>query len=554
MANQNDYIIPFAIDPKSVLSGIQVMDDSIETLVATSKQANEEIQKSFNESAINTQKLKSSILENINAAKAFKAEIEGGTTPSLQQFQKVNTALATNLETLRLKLSQATDPKQAEALTKQISFLDNQMKALKATFDKASAPNFAPAINIIERLETEMLELGKQIKASSDPIEVKKLIATYKELESQLLKQRAAVYSNAQNLSDLKKPVKDANFVLTDFNRIIQDAPFGFIGIQNNIGPAIDSFTRLRKETGTTGGALKALGSSLVGAGGIGFAVSILTSALTFASIGLQAWGDRASKSKKAIDEAKEANEKYVEGLDGVRKALLQGRLEAEKELTTLRSLYTATQNTALSQEQRIRAVDSLQEKYPDYFKNLTDEEILAGKGAKAYGELTTAIIASARARAAQDLAVENQRIKLTNEDRIISAQKEIDLTNQQLKAFKERNREVLNSQNLNTGDTRRLQVLSEIEQVNAKIAERQKTINTLRTQNNKLDQDALRLSALEQQQIAKGGDGDFDQSKAEEAAAKKRQAAIDKANKEREAKEEAFNKIMQDLIQEREQ
>lgn len=72
-----------------------------------------------------------------------------------------------------------------------------------------------------------------------------------------------------------------AGNALTNLGRIAQDAPFGFIGIQNNINPLLESFQRLKAETGSAGGALKALGGSLIGAGGIGLAISVVTGLLT---------------------------------------------------------------------------------------------------------------------------------------------------------------------------------------------------------------------------------------------------------------------------------
>jgi hypothetical protein len=83
------------------------------------------------------------------------------------------------------------------------------------------------------------------------------------------------------SLGGVAKASNTAGQSLTNLGRIAQDAPFGFIGIQNNINPLIESFGRLKAETGSTGGAFKALIGSLAGAGGIGLAVSVVTGALT---------------------------------------------------------------------------------------------------------------------------------------------------------------------------------------------------------------------------------------------------------------------------------
>ena len=85
--------------------------------------------------------------------------------------------------------------------------------------------------------------------------------------------------------SSLKPGAAQATQSLTNLGRIAQDAPFGFIAIQNNISPLIESFGRLKAETGTTGGALKSLVQGLAGPAGLGLAVSVGTALLTtFAS------------------------------------------------------------------------------------------------------------------------------------------------------------------------------------------------------------------------------------------------------------------------------
>lgn len=65
-----------------------------------------------------------------------------------------------------------------------------------------------------------------------------------------------------------------ANQVLLDFSRVVQDAPFGIIGIANNIDPLVQSFGRLRAE----GGSLTSVLSVLGGVGGVGLLISGVTS------------------------------------------------------------------------------------------------------------------------------------------------------------------------------------------------------------------------------------------------------------------------------------
>jgi len=102
---------------------------------------------------------------------------------------------------------------------------------------------------------------------------------------------------------------------LQNLSRIAQDAPFGFIGIANNINPLVESFGRLKSESGSTGGALKALVSGLSGPAGLGLAFGVVTAAISFAQMGFQAW-TRGSK------DAKENSDLFKKDLEALKREL----------------------------------------------------------------------------------------------------------------------------------------------------------------------------------------------------------------------------------------
>ena len=84
----------------------------------------------------------------------------------------------------------------------------------------------------------------------------------------------------AKGIDNIGKSAANATPALTNFGRVLSDAPFGIIGIANNIDPLISSFQSLSKQAGGTGGALKALFAGLAGPAGIAVGVSAATSAL----------------------------------------------------------------------------------------------------------------------------------------------------------------------------------------------------------------------------------------------------------------------------------
>src|SRR5690606_18684442 len=100
------------------------------------------------------------------------------------------------------------------------------------------------------------------------------------------VKNLAAAQSTLSNSSNkLGKEIKGANMVGIEFSRIIQDAPFGIVGVGNNITQLTQSFANLRAQTGSTSQALKIAFSSLLsGTNLLVLGISAVTTAFTLYS------------------------------------------------------------------------------------------------------------------------------------------------------------------------------------------------------------------------------------------------------------------------------
>lgn len=210
--------------------------------------------------------------------------------------------------------------------------------------------------------------------------------------------------SAQQSGSTIARSANTAGYALTNLGRVAQDAPFGFIAIQNNINPLLESFQRLRQETGSNANAFRALISSLAGGSGLGLAVSLATSALTL-----------FFQHQQQVNSQLKAQKQAVEDLNAT----------SIKEIATLISLYDASQNLNLSHSERLAAVNQLQKQYPAYFKNLSDESILAGRAKSAYDNLTQSIINQAVVRAGQSKLEESLKplIDLITQQRQLQAE-----------------------------------------------------------------------------------------------------------------------------------
>lgn len=126
-------------------------------------------------------------------------------------------------------------------------------------------------------------------------------------------------------------------------------------------------------------------------------------------------WMKTISNGKKELSDVQKMQE-------ALSKSQLEGSKAALDESNKLRILYNATQDTSKSLNERNKAVDELQKKYPSYFGQMSNEEVLAGKASDAYDRLTQSIISSARARAAMNRMVEEQSKVLDNEQKINDA------------------------------------------------------------------------------------------------------------------------------------
>jgi len=189
-------------------------------------------------------------------------------------------------------------------------------------------------------------------------------------------KQVASSVGNAsKGFNTFTTSSNQATLALSNLGRVAQDAPFGFIGIANNLNPLLESFQRLKATTKTTGGALKALAGSLKGPAGIGIALSVASSLLIV-------FGDKLFGVSKKAKEANEAIKSIASGIAG--------------ELVTLTSLVGVIQNVNTSNEDRVKALRAVNEQYGKYLPNLEKEGITAANISKAYDQITDSLLRQA--------------------------------------------------------------------------------------------------------------------------------------------------------------
>lgn len=157
-----------------------------------------------------------------------------------------------------------------------------------------------------------------------------------------------------------------ATNALTNLSRVAQDAPYGFIGIANNLNPLLESFQRLKVEAGSTGGALKAMASGLMGPAGIGLALGAVSSIIV-------AFGPKIAEFISGTKKATEVEDKFAT-------SLRNARTQATETGVRLQAYLTLSQNANVSEERRVEAfkavvneLSKVNSAYASTIKNVDD-------------------------------------------------------------------------------------------------------------------------------------------------------------------------------------
>lgn len=228
----------------------------------------------------------------------------------------------------------------------------------------------------------------------------------------------------APKIQRLSRATAGYNGVGIEFSRIIQDAPFGIIGVGNNITQLAQSFTNARNSGQSF---TQIIGGVLSGGNALVLGISLLTTAFTILS------QKGFFKAKESAEDAQKALDNYRKSLDDLRKSSLEGEITAQKEIQNFNLLRAQAENANVPLVKRIEAVRDLKKDYPDYLSNLTQEQILTGNVAGAYDRLTNSLLESAKARAASNIIIKNteeililQEQQLDNEQAIVNARDKV--------------------------------------------------------------------------------------------------------------------------------
>jgi hypothetical protein len=187
-----------------------------------------------------------------------------------------------------------------------------------------------------------------------------------------------SVQQTAQKIDNASNSVKKSNQQWTNFALILQDLPYGFRGIQNNL-PAV-------------------IGGIAGAAGPIYLLSSAVIAFFTAVDNGMIKFGNSTKTS------------------EGYSKSFASTLAE---ETTKMDSLYRVSTDTNRSMSDRLEAAKELKKEYPGLLDKYSAEQIALGNAKDGYIELTKIISMYAKAKAAEKMIIDITAKSLENEFKI---------------------------------------------------------------------------------------------------------------------------------------
>lgn len=261
---------------------------------------------------------------------------------------------------------------------------------------------------------------------------------------------------NAANaLNRIRPGASQAGAALTNVGRIAQDLPFGFIGIQNNLNPLLESFQRLKAETGSSKAAFQALGSSLIGAGGIGLALSVVSSAFLIFQNGIAGFNRKSKEAKDAADDLAKSI-RSINTVEGEGAASIQGQI------ANVNALALVIEDSNKPYIERKRALEELKSINKNYLGDLTLEDAATSKLKDTVNDYVKALINSGIQKSFQDEIVKVARAVVDSDDEIKKSREKLGRATREAERLEKLLQETRQGPQVQTGlgDTRVLHAL----------------------------------------------------------------------------------------------
>lgn len=378
------------------------------------------------------QKLYETMLKRIEeGAKGLQKPLSegGGATEEgrkkIDAYEKQVRSLARAEEDLKLAM---TDTAKEIAVLKQQQTDQTRLNKLVAKLNNSMAGSYNALSAQYELNKIKMNNLSQSYLENTEA--GKRLVKQTAEIYAAMDKYQKSTGKHTLSVGNYKQAFDGLGFSVSQVARELPSLAISantfFLAISNNIPMVIDEIQKLRAENEA---AVKSGDAQVSITGKLIKSMFSLNTFMVLVLTAFSMWGKEITNWIGSLFTGKKRVENLTGSLKHMADAMQNARLETAKETVKLNVLYKTATNNAKSTTERTKAVKALKREYPEYFKNLSDEEIKLGKASKAYKEATKAITENAKARAALDKITELQK------EFIDTDQKRIGLLTKQVQA-----------------------------------------------------------------------------------------------------------------------
>lgn len=378
------------------------------------------------------QKLYETMLKRIEeGAKGLQKPLSegGGATEEgrkkIDAYEKQVRSLARAEVDLKLAM---TDTAKEIAVLKQQQTDQTRLNKLVAKLNNSMAGSYNALSAQYELNKIKMNNLSQSYLENTEA--GKRLVKQTAEIYAAMDKYQKSTGKHTLSVGNYKQAFDGLSVSVSQVARELPSLAIGtntfFLAISNNIPMVIDEIQKLRAANEA---AAKAGEAQVSITGKLIKAMFSFNTVMVLVLTAFSIWGKDITNWIGSLFTGKKRLENLTSSLKHMADAMQNARLETAKETLKLNLLYKTATNNAKSTNERTKAVKALKKEYPEYFKNLSDEEIKLGKASKAYKEATKAITENAKARAALDKITELQK------EFIDTDQKRIGLLTKQVQA-----------------------------------------------------------------------------------------------------------------------
>ena len=256
----------------------------------------------------------------------------------------------------------------------------------------------------IQALEAEIARLHK-VMAATPKMDQTENIRQIETLQRELQALQATAKKTdltPVNAPAVQRTYNGLNMSIQQMARELPSLAMGpqmfFMAISNNLPIFTDELARARREYDLlTASGQKATPVWKQVISSIGSFQTLLAVGITLAVV----YGKEIGNFVSSLFRGKNAFDAAARSAEAFHDTMLEGSRNAQSEVVKLNLLYRAATDNTRAMDERLEATKRLKDEYPDYFKNLSDEQIMVGKASDAYKSLVANIYEYAKAQAA---------------------------------------------------------------------------------------------------------------------------------------------------------